>query len=422
MSLLNVPLELAPLHPEQDRSHLLESPINQTPADSPHRMKTNIVETSGSCRLEIRQLERESSTDYFITATVERPLSAVAAADELFSQVASALVLKRIQPFQEKVYGRTGARNAVLKRRDTIYRQRGLDRTMAVTWIQGAPVHGCDFAGVQIWGTSPRDGEACVRTVENPVTGRGRLWTGSGFRLLHLPSISGQPGAGRVAQATQMFTNMGLGLKAHGMRFTNILRTWIYVARLLDWYGELNGVRTEIYRKEGLGLEGGPVFPASTGIMGQSGDEECILDVLALEADSPGAARATPISRSARQASSFNYGSSFSRGMALEIEGRRTVFISGTASINSAGLSTHVGDAEGQSLETLMCIAAILEEQGGGLQHIASATLFCKNREAWEAWERVTRLLGIPAIPKVCVIADVCRHDLLVEMEAVALI
>jgi enamine deaminase RidA (YjgF/YER057c/UK114 family) len=108
--------------------------------------------------------------------------------------------------------------------------------------------------------------------------------------------------------------------------------------------------------------------------------------------------------------------------MTLEIEGRRTVFVSGTASINSAGASTHVGDAESQSLETLMCIAAILEEQGGALKDITSATLFCKNREAWEAWERVTRLLGIAALPKVCVQADVCRHDLLVEMEAIAVI
>jgi enamine deaminase RidA (YjgF/YER057c/UK114 family) len=108
--------------------------------------------------------------------------------------------------------------------------------------------------------------------------------------------------------------------------------------------------------------------------------------------------------------------------MALEIEGRRTVHISGTASINAAGASTHVGDAEHQSLEALMSIAAILDQQGGGLQDITSATLFCKNREAWEAWERATRLLGIPPIPKVCVQADVCRKDLLVEMEAVAVI
>jgi enamine deaminase RidA (YjgF/YER057c/UK114 family) len=108
--------------------------------------------------------------------------------------------------------------------------------------------------------------------------------------------------------------------------------------------------------------------------------------------------------------------------MAFEIEGRRTVHISGTASINPAGDSVHVGDAELQSVETLLCIAAILEEQGGELENITSATLFCKNRDAWEAWNRVSRMLQVPAIPKVCVIADVCRHNLLVEMEAVATI
>jgi enamine deaminase RidA (YjgF/YER057c/UK114 family) len=156
--------------------------------------------------------------------------------------------------------------------------------------------------------------------------------------------------------------------------------------------------------------------------MGHCDDEECVMDVLALETVGPESAHAEPIRRSPRQDSSFKYGSSFSRGMAIEIEGRKTVHISGTASINTAGLSTYLGDAEHQSLETMMSVAAILNEQGGSLANITSATLFCKNREAWEAWERVSKLLGIPAFPKVCIVADVCRHNLLVEMEAVAAI
>jgi enamine deaminase RidA (YjgF/YER057c/UK114 family) len=63
-----------------------------------------------------------------------------------------------------------------------------------------------------------------------------------------------------------------------------------------------------------------------------------------------------------------------------------------------------------------------MEQQGGSLRNITSATLFCKDRASWEAWNRVTRLLQIPEFPKICVLADVCRHDLLVEMEAVAVI
>ena len=146
------------------------------------------------------------------------------------------------------------------------------------------------------------------------------------------------------------------------------------------------------------------------------------MDLLALDPAGRSAAKATAIHRSPRQDSSFNYGSAFSRGMVLEIEGRKTVHISGTASINPAGQSVHVGNAELQSFETLMCIASILEEQGGGLSHITSATLFCKDHAAWEAWQRVSILLQIPDFPKVCVQADVCRHDLLVEMEVVATI
>ena len=69
-----------------------------------------------------------------------------------------------------------------------------------------------------------------------------------------------------------------------------------------------------------------------------------------------------------------------------------------------------------------VAMSQILEEQGGSLASITSATLFCKDRAAYEAWQRVSRLLRIPAIPKISVLADVCRHDLLVEMEAVATI
>lgn len=390
-------------------------------------MKTNIIIHRGTCRIEVKASERDSFTEFHLTAPVEGTGAAGPAAEQLFTSLAAELMARRIQPIQEKLYGLSRVRDEVLKWRDRIYRLRGLDRTMPVTWIEGEPLQTGEFAGVQIWGVASGDGQPCVRTVDNAVTGRGREWTGAGFRMLHLPAVDGTlPGGGlavgRTEQAAQMFSNVGDGLAAHGMKYPNVVRTWIYVAHLLDWYGDMNRVRTAHYRSKGLGIEGGPAFPASTGIMGRSGDEECLMDVLAVENLLPGRVVATPINRSAKQHSSFNYGSSFSRAMALEIEGRRTIHVSGTASINSAGQSTHLGDAEHQCLETLLSIAAILAEQGGGLKNITSATLFCKDRAAWEVWERTTRLLQLPEIPKICVLADVCRNDLLVEMEVVAVI
>jgi enamine deaminase RidA (YjgF/YER057c/UK114 family) len=216
-----------------------------------------------------------------------------------------------------------------------------------------------------------------------------------------------------------MFARAKDALRSQDMSFRHVARTWIYLARLLDWYGDLNRVRTAFYGPEGLG-EGGVAFPASTGIQGRTGDEECLMDVLAVDAVPGGRARVEPVLGSARQGSSFRYGSAFSRGMAVVLDGVRTVHVSGTASIDATGATTHLGDAEMQSVETLLSTAAILEAQGGTLADVTSATLYCKDARAFEAWERVTKLLRVPALPRVAVIADVCRHDLLVELECVA--
>ncbi len=386
-----------------------------------------IQEIRRNCRLELRASERESFIEYHLTATLSDCNDTALAALELFQKVADALLQHRIQPVQEKLYGLVVVKEMVMEKRDQVLRQRGLDRTMPVTWIEGIPMDDSDFVGVQIWGIAPRDGEVCVKTVENPVTGRARLWEGRGFSMLHLPAVrgtldDGTLAAGRPAQAAQMFSNVGRGLAAHGFSYPEVGRTWIYVAELLQWYVEMNGIRTAHYRPAGLGVPGGVAFPASTGIMGRNGDEACIMDVLAVKPTKPGAIAITPINQSVKQHSSFNYGSSFSRAMSFEIEGRRTVHVSGTASINTAGASTHIGDTEHQCLETLLSISAVLAEQGGSLANITSATLFCKTREAYEAWEQTTRLLNLSFIPKVVVLADVCRDDLLVEMEAVAVI
>jgi enamine deaminase RidA (YjgF/YER057c/UK114 family) len=219
-----------------------------------------------------------------------------------------------------------------------------------------------------------------------------------------------------------MFTNALSGLRAEGMSYTQVIRTWIYIARLLDWYGDFNRVRTEFHDQQGM-VRGGrdSVFPASTGIQGRSGaGVECCMDLLAI--DTYGEAEVDPIIGSERQPPAFTYGSGFSRGMVLTLEGTKMVFVSGTASTNAAGEVAHLKQPEAQCMETLMSIAAILKEQGGGLEDICVSTLFCKTPEVYEAYESVNELLGLREFPTVPVLADVCRPEWLVEIEAVAII
>lgn len=390
----------------------------------PVSSETRIVD---GCRIDVYVTARASFDEYHVTATVVGHRDAGAAADALLRQTAAVLLEHNILPMQEKLYGLTRLRADVLARRETVYRQHELEVAVPISWIEGVPLQACGFVGQQIWGIVPHDSRMRLTTVVNPATGPARLWTAPDFRMLHLPAVRGTLADdslpnGHEAQARQVFENIGRGLTAHGFRYTEVVRTWIYSSRLLDWYGDLNRIRTAHFRRVGIDGSPGRPFPASTGIQGRADQEECVIDVLAVQNTSPRGIAVTPVCASPRQDQSFNYGSAFSRGMTLDIEGRRTIHISGTASINTAGESTHIDDPEYQSLETLLCIGSILEEQGGTLSNITSATLFCKTPEAWDAWKRVTQLLQVPDFPKIVVQADVCRHDLLVEMEAVAVI
>jgi len=258
----------------------------------------------------------------------------------------------------------------------------------------------------------------------------GRLWNGPDFRLLFLSGVTGAAADGSLAndpsqQAAAMFRNADARLALGGFSYAQVARTWIYLARLLDWYGDFNHARTDFYRLIGFdGCSDATAFPASTGIQGRTGDEECVMDLLALDSAPDAGVIARPVRRTARQDQPFTYGSAFSRAMVIEAkrENKRTIYCSGTASINAAGETTHVGDPEGQCHEMLDCLAAILREQGAGFEHICHATLFCKTEQVYDVYRQVASARRLPQFPLVSVRADICRPDLLVEMELTAVV
>jgi enamine deaminase RidA (YjgF/YER057c/UK114 family) len=106
--------------------------------------------------------------------------------------------------------------------------------------------------------------------------------------------------------------------------------------------------------------------------------------------------------------------------MGLSHGGGETVFVSGTASIDPAGRTRHLDQLDAQILETLLDISALLAPLGGGLEDICLATVFFKEARSFEAFKQVTQLLGVPSFPVVPMVADVCRSELLVEIEAIA--
>ncbi|MFV2069288.1 MAG: RidA family protein [Pirellulales bacterium] len=387
------------------------------------------METPTKNNLATLVFERDSFTEFYLTGTVDRGQATIESVETLYAEVADVLAENGIETIQEKIYGIGHAREAILATRKAAMLDRGLDPALPLTYVDGRPIDGSDFAGIHLWGIVPHGPNQTVTTTfDDRQRPAGRLWAGDDFRLLYLPFVRGEMSDGSLhscvtGQAQRVFQNATAALSANGFSYAQVVRTWIYAARLLDWYGELNRVRTVHHDQAGLRkVRDRTVFPASTGIQGRSLDEECFMDVLAVDADESSPLAVRPIQHTSRQGQAFSYGSAFSRGMVFDIEQRRTVYVSGTASINPAGDTVYVGNPEAQSMETLLNLAAVLEVQGGSLRDICSAVVYCKNRETLDAYRTIAQLLRIPEFPAIYVEADVCRSDLLIEIEAVAVI
>jgi enamine deaminase RidA (YjgF/YER057c/UK114 family) len=376
----------------------------------------------------VRVLEQSSHIEWFLTGRPAREQTTSDVADDLFARTADVLAENHVEVLYEKIFGLRSERGRILEFRRQALTKRGLDATVPVTFLEGVPATGASLAGLQLWGVSPRTkGKSLVSTVEQRGIPVGRRFMGQGFRILTLASLNGSGPDGTrppcaACQAKNMFVNAGAALAANDHSYRQVARTWIYLARVLDWYGEFNRIRTAHYAREGLSVSGGAVFPASTGIQAVSDDEECLMDLLAVDAHASSGVTVRPLVHSSRQDTAFSYGSAFSRATAIESHGRRTIYISGTASIDKNGRSVHLEDPEAQALDTLLSVAALLEDQGVGLENICHATVFCKNAAAVEAYDTVARRLRLPELPAISVIADVCRPELLIEIEAVAIV
>jgi 2-iminobutanoate/2-iminopropanoate deaminase len=119
--------------------------------------------------------------------------------------------------------------------------------------------------------------------------------------------------------------------------------------------------------------------------------------------------------------------SSFSRGMRLDFNGLTILLISGTASIDENGQTVHAGDFQGQLRRTFANITALLESEGASWKHVVRTTCYLKDiardyavfNEERTAFFLEQALQPLPA--STAIQATLCRAELLVEIEAIAI-
>jgi 2-iminobutanoate/2-iminopropanoate deaminase len=137
--------------------------------------------------------------------------------------------------------------------------------------------------------------------------------------------------------------------------------------------------------------------------------------------------RAISAPRVLNEAYDYPQPSSFSRGMRLELNGLAILLISGTASIDENGQSIHVGDFRAQLRRVYANIAGLLEAEGASWKDVVRTTCYLRDMERDYAAFNEERTAyfqaqGLDPLPaSTAVQAILCRPELLVEIEAIAM-
>jgi len=223
-------------------------------------------------------------------------------------------------------------------------------------------------------------------------------------------------GGDALEQATSMFREAERLLDRCGMAFGDVVRTWIYLRDIDRDYGALNKARREFFLRHRI-----EPHPASTGIQGGPFPEAHDFSMRLHAVQGPGRLNLAPMS-SPTLNEAWSYGADFSRGLRVTEANKVALYVSGTASIDEAGRTVHVGDFAAQAERMLHNVEALLAKQGATFADLISGVTYLKHRSDAAVLRARFRERGLDGVPLPLVEAPLCRPELLCEMEAVAML
>ena len=323
-------------------------------------------------------------------------------------------------------FGSPAARNATL----AALRLR-LNDNVPVTWVEAASCDGHSLAGLQIQAVTGR--EVRLVTAEHSVahaprskvarqagtSAMARVWkNGHATHCVLSGLVPAHPTSSPARQAAQLFRAIQAGLAEAGMEMKDVARTWFYLDDILSWYGAFNRVRNDFFHRHKIPAA---AMPASTGVCGRNPTGAALTAaVWAVRPDDPATELVRTVA-SPGQCPAPAYGSAFSRAVEITSDGFRQLLISGTASIAPGGKTCHVGNVEAQIDRTMEVVEGILASRHMSLADTSRATAYFKFAKDVAVFSKWLKQRGVQHLPRLNVCCDICRPDLLFELELDAL-
>ena len=361
-------------------------------------------------RIETRIIKGKDLKEVFISASASGGLAPRYQAQELFRGIRDVLTKNNAQVLQERVFGTRQALEVVGSVRKKFYA--GLDDGVEPAWLVVPEGINGELSGVQIHAVAGTDGIEVLKLDGKPC---GRIASKNGRSYLALSGIRAPECGDASGQAKGMLEKSEAVLKSAGIDLFAVPRTWMWLGDILKWYDDFNGVRNRFFTERGLLGAAGVKMPASTGIgIGPNNGAICAMDLTAV-IEPKNALEYLDVG--GNQESAYDYGSAFSRASQAVSPAGKTIFVSGTASIAPDGKTTNLGNAEGQIADTIGNVRAVLRQMKCNDADVVHSLIYCKTAEIEKLF---CAKFGDLPWPKITMIADVCREDLLFEIEATA--
>lgn len=343
-----------------------------------------------------------------------------------YEELAEHLSSQKAELLHERAYGIVSIAGTVTQLRDKVLATIGKSNKVPQTFVEGTPFYNEVFAGIHAIAATQTE-KTAVELVEKNGYICGRQFSGREAEYFFVSDVARMlPSSVRGNPTLETFKAIKLTneiLKERNWSYKDVRRTWFYLDDILDWYSDFNQTRNDIYKSMGLfNCDPRSIIPASTGIWGKNPEGcSCTLDVIAIRSLNDRPFQVSRL-RNPQQNEATDYGSAFSRGVSITTERCKYIFVSGTASIDEQGKSVHPGDMRQQTIRTIHNVESLLQSAGAQLCQIQRATAFVKNREDIPIFEQEISRNGMPKIPIIRTIADVCRDELLFEFDAAAVI
>jgi enamine deaminase RidA (YjgF/YER057c/UK114 family) len=198
----------------------------------------------------------------------------------------------------------------------------------------------------------------------------------------------------------------------------NCIRTWIFVQGIDIHYEDMVKARVACFENEGLNKESH--YIASTGIEGRHIHPHSLVLMDAYAIKGIKQEQIKYLHAPTHLNKTHDYGVTFERGTSVDFADRRHVYISGTASINNKGEIEHPFDVMKQLDRILENVNALLSEAECRMSDIAQMIIYLRDVADYTLVEKFFDK-NYTNIPKVIVLAAICRSGWLIEIECIAI-